>query len=198
MPGKVNLKKAFKLKPVLRSSEFTALGGNRKQLASLVLDGILIRIGRGLYALPEVAEDSRFSLVQASASVPKGVICLLSALRFHGLTTQLTPDIWMALPRGAWVPSNPSVQLRIIVVGKGYWQSHIEIHMVGKAPIRVYSAAKTVIDCFKFRNKIGMDVVVEALRDYVKKNRGGADKLWRLAKDARMQRILQPYLDAML
>ncbi len=198
MPKKPNLKKIIQAHTVLRAKDLTDLGIPRKLLAVHLREGELVRLGRGLYASPKIADESRFTWIQASALVPKGVLSLLSALRFHDLTTQLPPEVWMTLPRGAWHPTNPPLEFRFVVVSESYWNSEVETHLVSKVPIRVYSAAKTVVDCFKFRGKVGMDVASEALRDFLKKNRGGSNAIWRLAKTARVQKIIQPYLDASL
>ena len=198
MKPDAHLRKLLKAKKVLRAGELSALGVPRKELRGLVERGELVRLGRGLYAAPEIEKETRHSWIQACALVPKGVLCLLSALRFHELTSQLPPDIWMALPRGTWRPRELPVETRFIEVSEKYWKLEVETHSISGVPVRVYGAAKTVVDCFKFRNKVGMDVALEALRDFLKKNRGGSNELWRIAEKARVRKILHPYLEASL
>lgn len=196
MAAKSRLGPILSKTPVLRAKEFGELGISRIQLLDYESRGELIRLGRGIYASPKIQEESRFTWIQAAAAVPKGVLCLLSALRFHELTTQLPADVWMALPRGAWSPKNPPMGMTIITLSKAYWESEVETHSIARFPVRVYSAAKTVVDCFKFRSKVGQDVAVEALRDFLKKNRGQSDKIWRLAQKARVQNIMLPYMES--
>ncbi len=198
MPKNTKIQKIINAHRVMRTRDLASLGIPRKQLPRYVDNGDLVHLSRGLYASPKFTEDARFSWVQASVLVPKGVLCLLSALRFHGLTTQLPPEIWIALPRGAWHPTFTPLELRIVAVSEAYWKLEAETHLISKVPIRVYSAAKTVVDCFKFRNKVGIDVALEALRDFLRKNRGGSNQIWRLAEAARIQKVIQPYLDATL
>lgn len=196
MAAKSPLGAILKKTPVLRAKEFGELGISRLQLLEYESKGDLIRIGRGIYASPKIQEEARYTWIQAAAVVPKGVLCLLSALRFHELTTQLPPDVWMALPRGTWAPKNPPMGVTFISLSKVYWESEVEQHLIAHFPIRVYSAAKTVVDCFKFRSKVGQDVAVEALRDFLKRNRGQSDRIWRLAQKARVQNIMLPYMES--
>jgi predicted transcriptional regulator of viral defense system len=198
MAAKPRLGPILSKTPVLRAKEFGEFGISRLQLLDFEAKGELIRIGRGIYASPKIQEEARFTWIQAAAVVPNGVLCLLSALRFHDLTTQLPPDVWMALPRGAWALKNPPMSMTIVTLSKAYWESEVETHFIAHFPVRVYSAARTVVDCFKFRSKIGPDVAVEALRDFLKRNRGQSDRIWRLAQKARVQNIMLPYLDSLL
>jgi predicted transcriptional regulator of viral defense system len=125
------------------------------------------------------------------------VICLLSALRFHGLTTQNPFEVWIAVDQKARRPAVSYPPLRIIHLSGNAFSSGIEEHRIEGINVPVYSPAKTVADCFKFRNKIGTDVALEALRDYQRKYRSGMDELWRYAKLGRVTRVMQPYLEAL-
>lgn len=181
---------------VLRPQELDRHGIQRIYLKRLVDAGELHRIGRGLYALPDTDLTEKHSLVQASKRVPRGVVCLLSALRFHELTTQNPFEVWIAIDQKAWRPAVNHPPLRIVHLSGKAFTSGIEEHRIEGINVRVYSAAKTVADCFKFRNKIGTDVALEALRDYRRKHRSGMDELWRYANLARVTRVMQPYLEA--
>lgn len=185
-------------KGLLRSKDLEAKGIPREYLSRMAAAGTLQRVGRGLYARPDAEASPYQSLAEVSAAVPKGIICLLSALRFHGITTQLPPDVWVAVSGSVWRPSKTPFPVRYVHMAGKSFLGGVEGHYVGKVKIRVFSQAKTVADCFKYRNKIGLDVALEALRDYLKKNRGGADELWRFAKVCRITRILRPYLEAIL
>lgn len=182
---------------VLRPQELDRHGIPRMYLKRLVDGGELERIGRGLYALAGADLTEKHSLVQASKRVPRGVICLLSALRFHELTTQNPFEVWIAIDQKAWRPSVSYPPLRIVHLSGKAFESSVEEHKIEGVTVRVYSAAKTVADCFKFRNKIGLDVALEALRDYRRKHRSKMEDLWRYAQVCRVTRVMQPYLEAL-
>jgi predicted transcriptional regulator of viral defense system len=169
----------------------------RTYLGRLVNGGELERIGRGLYRLPDADVTEYHSLVEVMARVPRGVVCLLSALRFHGLTTQNPFEVWLAIEQKAWRPKSDGVRIRLVHLSGSAFESGVEEHVVEGIPLRVYSAAKTVADCFKFRNKIGLDVALEALDDYRRTHRAGLDELWRCAKTVRVSEVMRPYLEAM-
>jgi predicted transcriptional regulator of viral defense system len=154
------------------------------------------RVARGLYGLPGAVLTEHHSLAEASRIVPDGVICLLTSLRFHGLTTQNPFEVWMAIDAKAWRTRHRGLKLRLVHFSGPSFREGIEEHDVAGVRIRVYSAAKTVADCFKFRNKIGIDVAVEALKDFTRHHRGEANDLARFARICRVSRIMQPYLDS--
>ncbi len=181
---------------VLRPKDAMTHGIPREYLQRMAQQGALIRIGRGLYVLPGAPASARRSLAETAKAIPGGVVCLLSALRFHELTTQLPSQVWIALEQKAWRPRTAPLAVRIAYFSGSAFREGVEEHVIDGVPVRVYSAAKTVADCFKYRHKIGIDVAVEALRDYQKKYRSGADELWRFARVCRVTRVMQPYLEA--
>lgn len=181
---------------LVRARDLEAKGISRAALRRLDARGAIQRVGRGVYGLPGIVLTEHHSLAEASRLVPRGVICLMSALRFHDLTTQNPSEIWMAIEKKAWRPVRAEVRLRVVHLSGASFRAGIETHNVGGVPVRVYSAAKTVADCFKFRNKIGIDVAVEALKDFTQRHRGGANELARYARINRVNRVMQPYLDA--
>jgi len=183
-------------KGLVRSSELERKGISRSELKRLNERGVVERIARGVYALPGAVLTEHHSLAEASSLVPGGVICLLTALRFHGLTTQNPFEVWMAIEAKAWRPKRAGLKLRIVHFSGRSFRQGVDEHNIAGVRIRVYSAAKTVADCFKFRNKIGIDVAVEALKDYSRLHRGGANDLARFARICRVSRVMQPYLDA--
>jgi len=163
----------------------------------LVRRGQMERVGRGLYRAAEAMVTEHHGLVLATMVVPNGVVCLLSALSFHELTTQLPFEVWMALDRRAAAPRDPAVQVRIVRFSGAALALGIEAHELEGTRVRVYSAAKTVIDCFRYRNLVGMDVAVEALRDCLEQRRSSPAELWDLAQACRTGSVIRPYIEAL-
>lgn len=180
-----------------RSRELERAGLTRAQIRRLTSLGQLERVGRGLYRRPGAAVTRHHDLALSAYLVPRGVVCLLSALRFHGLTTQNPFEVWLAIDRKSWRPRVGHPPLRLVTMSTSYSRKDLERHLVEGVEVRVFSAAKTVADCFRYRNKLGLDVALEALRAYRAKFPGGMDDLWRCAKAGRVARVLQPYLDAL-
>jgi predicted transcriptional regulator of viral defense system len=181
---------------VVRTADLAAHGIPRGRLYSLVRNGAVERYGRGTYAAAGHSLTANHSLVQVAKRSPRAVICLLTALRFHNLTTQHPADVWVSLPEKARAPRLDYPRLRIARFSGLALTEGIETHRIEGVSVRVYSAAKTVADCFKYRNKVGIDVAVEALRDFTRRHRGGANDLAHFARICRVSRVMQPYLDA--
>ncbi|NLC57637.1 MAG: transcriptional regulator [Armatimonadetes bacterium] len=182
---------------VLRTRDIEALGISRQQLSHLCRRGVVRRVARGLYSLPDVAASTHHSLAEATKRVPRGVVCLLSALRFHGFTTQAPAEVWMAIDAKSWQPVVAELPIRIVRFSGDALVAGVEEHEVDGVMVHVYSPAKTVADCFKFRNKIGLDVALEALREGWRERRFSMDELWRCAKVCRVANVMRPYLDAL-
>src|SRR6266581_4840053 len=182
---------------VLRPLDLARYRIPRVILRRMEANGQLTRVSRGLYSLPEPDVTEHRSTVEVSKKVPKGVICLLSALRFHGLTTQNPHQIWIAIGEKARRPKLEYPPLRVMRFSEATLGAGVETHVVEGVKIRVFNPAKTVADCFKYRNKIGLDVALEALRDYRKRHRAGMDELWRYAKVCRVAAVMRPYMEAM-
>jgi predicted transcriptional regulator of viral defense system len=181
---------------IARSRDLERAGVSRTQLRRLIERGLIERVGRGLYGLPGAARTERHHLAEAARRVPGGVVCLLSALRFHGLTTQNPFEVWMAIDRKAWRPRLEHPPLRLVHLSGPTLREGVEEHDVGGVAVRVFSAAKTVADCFKFRNKIGADVAFEALRDYRRLHPKRLEAVWRFAEVDRVTRVILPYMEA--
>lgn len=180
---------------LLRGADAKAVGATRATISRLVAAGELTRVGRGIYSVTGAELSAHLSLVMAQQRVPKGTICLMSALQFHELTTQAPRAVWVMVSGHAWRPSIDYPPVRLVhATGRGLSYG-IETHELDGWKIRMTSAAKTVADCFKFRRTVGLDVALEALRNY-KRSRGDMDALWRAAKVDRVQRVLRPYLEA--
>jgi len=182
---------------IIRACELDDLGISRVYLTRLVRDGRLERISRGLYQRPESDITRYFTLIQAAKRVPSGVICLLSALSFHDFTTQLPHQVWIAIERGKWEAGIRDLPLRYFEFSGKAFHEGIETHTVQGVDIRVYHPAKTVADCFKYRNKIGLDVALEALREGQRARKYTNEELWHYANVCRVANIMRPYLEAM-
>jgi predicted transcriptional regulator of viral defense system len=181
----------------LRASDLAAAGVPRVVLTRMTASGQLERAARGLYRLPGADSSEHEGLVTVASKVPQAVICLLSALQFHGLTTQLPWQVWIAMPRGSHVPRLDYPPIKMVqFTGEAYTHG-IETHVRDGVRLQVYSAAKTVADCFKHRNKIGMDVALEALKDARAQGRASFDELWRCAKVCRVANVMRPYMEAL-
>ncbi len=182
---------------ILRPRDLDRSGIPRVYLRRLVRKGLLVRDGSGLYTLPDAKVTENRTLAEVCKRVPNGIVCLLSALRFHGLTTQAPSQVWIALDPKAWKPKADGLPLRVVRMSGKAPVEGVKEHRIERVMFRVYNPAKTVADCFKFRNKIGLDVALEALRDYQHKVRAGMDDLWRYAKICRVARVMRPYLEAL-
>ena len=167
-------------------------------LDRLYRKGLIDRVTRGLYAWPDAEVSEHHSLAEVARQVPKGVVCLLSALSFHGLTTQLPHEVWLALPPKAWSPRVKYPPLRIMRFSGRALREMIEEHEIEGVPVKVYGVAKTVADCFKFRNKVGLDVALEALRDAWRGKRVTMDELSAAARVCRMTNVMRPYLESLV
>lgn len=173
------------------------MGVPRSAVYALWHRGLLSRIGRGLFASPGVNLGANETLAQAAKLVPRGVVCLLSALAFHGLTTQNPREVWLAIPEKGWLPREPSLPLHFVTFSGDAYQQGIERHQVGNVEVPVYAPAKTVADCFKYRNKVGLDVALEALRDHWRQRSGSIDELLRFARVCRVEKVMRPYLESL-
>ena len=183
---------------VFRARDFVAAGYSREYLRRLVVRERVRQIARGLYSSATFDGDEHQSFVEAAKRVPAGVVCLLSALNFHRIGTQLPHQVWLALPHGMSYPRACGLPLRFCKFSGLTHTQGIEEHRVIGATVRVYSPAKTVADCFKFRHKIGLDVAVEALREGWRYKRFTLEQLAKSAQLCRVRRVIQPYLEMLM
>lgn len=181
---------------VARPRDLDARGMPSTYLHRLARQGVLERVGRGLYRIAGEGVSERQSLAEVCKRVPHGVVCLLSALQFHELTTQSPFEVWLAIDVKARRPKLTYPPLRVVRFSKEALAQGVTTHDVDGVEVRVYDAAKTVADCFKYRNKIGLDVALEALQDY-RRQRKSMDKLWRYAEVCRVAKVMRPYVEAM-
>lgn len=201
MAATTQLEKALKLahrRQGVTARQIAAAGIHRQALTRLVEAGQLERVVRGVYRLPERSFTEHHGLVLASAAVPHGTICLLSALQFHNIGTQLPSEIWIAIDRRARRPALKYPPLRVVRYTGAALTQGAESHRIEGQTIRIYNIAKTIADCFKYRNKIGIDVALEALREAWRARRFTMDELDRYARICRVQRVMQPYLESLV
>jgi predicted transcriptional regulator of viral defense system len=182
----------------LRTSEALRLGVHPRTLYALRDAGLLEQLSRGLYRLSEMPPFTHPDLVTVSLRVPQAVICLLSALAFHELTTQIPHTVHIALESRAEAPRVDYPPLRVFWFSGPAWSEGIETHTLDDVLVRIYSPAKSVADIFKFRNKIGLDVALEALRLYRRHPAFDVGELLRYARVCRVENVIRPYLEALL
>ena len=196
---KVTPKQALRViskRQMVRLRNLAPQGITGNDIQRLVIADKIERVGRGLYRAKDADVTENYSLLQAALLVPKGVVCLLSALRYHELTTQAPFEVWLAIDNKAWKPTVSDVPLRIHYFTGAALTEGIEEHSIEGVPVKIYSAAKTVADCFKFRNKLGLDVALEAVREYFKRRLPEKD-LWHYAEICRVKNVIYPYMEAM-
>lgn len=171
-------------------------GISRNYLYLLRGEGLLVRSTRGLYTLPEISITEHSQLAEVAKRVPNSVVCLISALSFHHLTTQIPHEVWLAIPRGAWRPMIDYPPLNLTYVSGAAFSFGVEDHDVNGVTVHIYNPAKTVADCFKHRNKVGLDVAIEALREVWRSRKASVDALITAAEVNRVSNIMRPYLEA--
>lgn len=182
---------------ILRSKDASALGVPRNYLSRLVQQGLLKRIGRGIYAAPSSPFSEHSSLMQVAYRVPSGVICLLSSLQLHRLATQAPNQVWIAIDVKAWMPRILSPKTRFVRMSGPALQFGVKKYRVRGGILRAFTPAKTVADCFKFRNKIGLDVALEALKECRRLRKASMDEISAAAKICRVANVMRPYLESL-
>ena len=185
-------------KGVLRSQDLTAHALPRVVLTRLVNQGSLIRVDRGLYRLPDKPFSEHHSLAEVSHKYPKVIICLLSALRFYELTTQSPFEVWVATPNKTRAPKMDTISLRVVWFSGIALKAGIEEKEIDDATVHITNISRTIADCFKYRNKIGLDVALEALHEAWKNKRTTMDQLWYYASMRGVCNIMRPYLESLI
>jgi len=183
-------------KGLLRASDLETIKVPRVVLARMTAAGILDKVGRGIYRLPGESVTEQESLAAVATRAPQAVFCLLTALQFHELTTQMPRRVWIAMPRGSHTPKIDYPPVTMVQMTGECYSAGIEEAVRDGVTLKVYSAAKTVADCFKHRNQIGLDVALDALKDAWAKRKATSDDLWRYAQVCRVANVMRPYLEA--
>ena len=171
---------------------------HRVGIRKLTDKGELVQVSRGIYRVAKAPLESHEDLAIVALKKPDAVICLLSALRFHELTTESPGSVWIAVKKNSRAPRIDTLQLRVHYFSGPAFQEGVEVHEIAGVPVRIYSVAKTVADCFKFRNQIGTKTAVEALKEAWEKRKVKGDDLYRFARTCRVLNIMRPYLEGVL
>jgi len=183
---------------VIRPRDLSALQIPTVVLTRMVRKGSLVRVAHGLYTLPDRPVSEYGPLGEVAAKCPQGIVCLLSALRFHNVGTQAPYEVWLAIPNKARKPTLEYLPLRIVRFSGASLTDGVEEHLIDSVPVRITSIARTVADCFKYRNKIGLDVALEALREAWTNKLVTMDELWHFAEVDRITKVIRPYLESMV
>ena len=198
MTGQQKLEALARRKLLIRARDLEPAGIARSELRRAMDRNILTYVSRGVYRFANAEPTAHDVMIEACLRVPQGVVCLLSSLNFHELGTQSPHQIWMAIDVKARKPPSSDLPLKIVRFSGIALADGVETHQTAAGEIRVYCAAKTVADCFKYRNKTGLDVALEALRDYIHNRTGTIDEIWKYAKVCRVSKVMRPYLEAMI
>jgi len=182
---------------VIRTRDLARLGVPRTALQAPLAEGMISRLSRGVYAVTGHAVSEHHSLAQAAVRVPHGVVCLLSALVFHELTTQSPHEVWLAIDHKARQPADGFPPLHVVRFGGDALNAGTEVHQIDGVSVRITTPAKTIVDCFKFRNKIGTQIAIEALRDGWTRRRFTMDELWSMARVCRVHNVIKPYVESL-
>jgi len=182
----------------MRTGQAIRAGIHPRTLYEMREAGMVERLSRGVYRLADLPPLSDPDLVSVSIRAPESVICLISALAFHGLTTQIPHQIYIAVERRSRIPKIDYPPVRVVRFSPKAFRAGVELYRVDKVTIRVYGPEKTVADCFKYRNKIGLDTAVEALKLYRRRRRAKMDELLQFARVCRVYNIMRPYLEALV
>lgn len=185
-----------KKKGILKTSDILDAGLHHETLRRMCEEGILEKTNRGFYKLTNLEISIYHDFAMASTKAPKGVICLLSALLYHEISTQLPPVVWMAFKRPARVPNLEYPKLKVVLFSESSMAEGIDIHTLENVPIKITNPAKTIADCFKFRNKVGLEATLDALREGLKEKKCTRDEIWHYAKINRVTQVIKPYLEA--
>lgn len=185
-----------KRRKLVRPRDLEAQGIPREYLLRLYRKGAMSRAGRGVYAVAEAPVSEHHGVAVVAKRAPQSVVCLLSALRFHGITTQEPHEVWIAINPKAHKPIASWPPIRVVRFSGAALEKGVERHVIEGVEVKVYSVAKTIADCFKYRNKIGTDVAIEALRDALRQKKAPIDDIQRFAKVCRVANVIRPYLEA--
>ena len=173
-------------------------GIHRRMLYCMLEAGVIEQLGRGLYRLTDLPALGNPNLVSVALKVPSGVICLISALAYHEITTQIPLEVYVALERGTEPPRLDHPPIRIFWFSGQAFTAGIETHKIDGTPVRIYGPEKTIADCIKYRNKIGLDTAMEALNLYRERKHPKVEDLMQFARVCRVEKVMRPYLEALI
>jgi predicted transcriptional regulator of viral defense system len=182
---------------IARLAELRAMGATAATVSRMEKAGEVVRLGRGLYQLPDAPLSADHSLATAAKRVPKGVVCLVSSLAFHGLTDQLPRKVWLAVSTSDWARRKTQPQLRIVQMADHLLKTDVETHVVDGVPVKVFGVARTVADCFRHRRTIGINVAIEGLQEALRQRKTTPAALARHAELGGVATVMRPYLEAL-
>lgn len=182
---------------IARLVELRDAGVTAATMSRMERDGEVLRLARGLYQLSDAALDANHSLAEAAKRAPKGVVCLVSALAFHGLTDQLPKQIWLAIGQKDWPPKSDGTPIRIVRFTERLLNESVETHIVEGVPVKVFGIVKTIADCFRYRNKIGVSVAIEGLQEALRQSKVTPGEIARQAERGGVATVIRPYLEAL-
>lgn len=182
---------------IARLAELRSAGVTAATVGRMERDGEIIRLARGLYQLPYALLDANHSLAEAAKRLPRGVVCLVSALAFHGLTDQLPKKVWMAIGKSDWAPKAEGVPIRVVRFTDSLLVESVEIHEIESVSVKVFGVAKTVADCFRHRSKIGLTVAIEGLQEALRQRKATPAEIARQADRGGVSTVIRPYLEAL-
>jgi predicted transcriptional regulator of viral defense system len=197
-PQRLQALDLLKARGMLRLKDFVSEGIGPETLARLVREAAVVRPARGLYQLRDTPVDAAHALAEAAILVPKGVVCLTSALQYHELTLQMPSAVWMAIDRAAWRPKITYPPLRFVRFTGSALTEGVERHRIETVDVPLTDPARTIVDCFRYRTKVGLDVALEGLREGLHRRRCTPDQLWHYARRAKIWSVMRPYVEAMV
>ena len=182
---------------IVRLAELRSVGVTAATVSRMERDGEVIRLARGLYQLPDAPLEAGHSLAEAAKRLPKGIVCLVSALAFHGLTDQLPKKAWLAIGKKDWAPRSDGMPIRVVRFTESLLAESVETHMIESVPVKVFGVAKTVADCFRHRNKIGLSVAIEGLQEALRQRKATPAEIAHQAEHGGVSTVIRPYLEAL-
>ena len=182
---------------IVRLAELRSVGVTAATVSRMERDGEVIRLARGLYQLPDAPLETGHSLAEAAKRLPKGIVCLVSALAFHGLTDQLPKKVWLAIGKKDWAPRSDGMPIRVVRFTESLLAESVETHMIESVPVKVFGVAKTVADCFRHRNKIGLSVAIEGLQEALRQRKATPAEIAHQAEHGGVSTVIRPYLEAL-
>ncbi len=196
-PGETTVLDLIRDRGILRARDLRTRGLSVAYLQRLLAKGLVVRLARGQYVLPDREPAAHDMLALTANRYPGTIVCLLSALRFHELTTQSPGAIWLAVEGSKLAPGDPPTAVQVIRLSGRAFHEGVRIHELGCVPVRIYEPAKTVADCFRFRHRVGLDVALEALRECLRQRQATPAQIWHYAQVCRARTIIRPYLEAL-
>lgn len=182
---------------IVRLAELRNAGVTAATVSRMAKDGEVIRLARGLYQLPDAPLDASHSLAEAAKRLPRGIVCLVSALAFHGLTDQLPKKVWMAIGKKDWAPRPDGMPIRVVRFTESLLAEGVETHVIEGVPVKVFGVAKTVADCFRHRSKVGLSVAIEGLQESLRQRKAAPAEIARQAEHGGVSTVIRPYLEAL-